>query len=54
MDNVADFDDDKTIKVCRLVMNFAHEELLNQFLNNKGDCKDSASCLLKCISSYGM
>jgi hypothetical protein len=46
-------EDDTTNKICRLVLNFVHEELLNQFISNNGDCKESTFWLLKSISSDG-
>ena len=38
--------DETTNRLFRLVVNFVYEELLNQFINNNGHCKDSTFLLI--------
>ena len=46
-------EEDRTNKICRLVLNFVHEEIIKQFIDKKGKCKESTFWLLKCISNDG-
>ena len=42
--------EENTNKLFRQLVNFVYEELLNQFLNNNGDCKESTYLLLNWTS----
>ena len=42
--------DASTSRIFRFVVNFVYEELLNQFLNNNGECKESTYLLINWTS----
>jgi hypothetical protein len=41
---------DPTNKIFRHLLDFVYEELLNQFINNNGDCKDSTFRLVNWLN----